>query len=314
METSIVVPIGLNAPASAAAMEPHTSAPSRIATTAPNPTRTADAELARLRKRVRELAAELVGAQEAARRHLARELHDGVGAELTATRFALAGVDTWLPADAPPQCAAALAVANRSLDAACAATRQTVAGLHAPSLEAGIVATLAQWTGGFATRTGLRTSFVCTADVRLTRLPADATLAVFRVAQEALNNTARHARASCANVRIETNRRHLTLAISDDGIGLPRDARRRYGEAQGHFGVAGMRARCEAFGGALRLCNAREAAAGKARGTTVRARFAWDALLALTPPVTPHMAPHGPQASHAAPHAAARRSGAGRRS
>ena len=43
---------------------------------------------------------------------LARELHDGVGAELTATRFALAGVETWLPADAPPQCAAALKVAR----------------------------------------------------------------------------------------------------------------------------------------------------------------------------------------------------------
>jgi len=61
----------------------------------------AGCELARLRARVRELAGELVHAQEAARRHLARELHDGVGAELTATRFALASVDTWLPADAP---------------------------------------------------------------------------------------------------------------------------------------------------------------------------------------------------------------------
>ncbi|MFP3520560.1 histidine kinase, partial [Pseudomonas sp. SIMBA_077] len=81
----------------------------------------------------------LVRAQEAACRHVARELHDGVGAELTATRFALAGVETWLPADAPAQCSAALAVANRSLDAVCAATRQAVAELHAPALEAGIV-------------------------------------------------------------------------------------------------------------------------------------------------------------------------------
>ncbi len=160
---------------------------------------------------MRELSAELVQAQEAACRHVARELHDGVGAELTATRFALAGVETWLPADAPPQCAAALAVANRSLDAVCAASRQAVAELHAPSLEAGIVGALAQWTGDFAARTNLRTSFVCAADVRLTRLPADAALAVFRVAQEALNNIAKHARAESADVRIETGRRHLTL-------------------------------------------------------------------------------------------------------
>jgi signal transduction histidine kinase len=196
----------------------------------------AERELARLRSRVRELSAELVRAQEAACRHVARELHDGVGAELTATRFALAGVETWLPADAPAQCSAALAVANRSLDAVCAATRQAVAELHAPALEAGIVGALAQWTGDFAARTQLRTSFVCAADVRLTRLSADAALAVFRVAQEALNNIAKHARAESADVRIETSRRHLTLIVSDDGVGVSRHAHRR----NGHFGLSGM--------------------------------------------------------------------------
>ncbi|CAE6780032.1 sensor histidine kinase [Paraburkholderia haematera] len=244
------------------------------------PQSAAERELALLRARVRELSAELVQAQEAACRHVARELHDGVGAELTATRFALAGIETWLPADAPPQCAAALAVANRSLDAACAASRQAVAELHAPSLEAGIAGALAQWTRDFAARTNLRTSFVCAADARLTRLPADATLAVFRVAQEALNNTARHARAESADVRIETGRRHLTLIISDDGIGLARNARSR----RGHFGLSGMQARCAAFDGTLRVSARRvgscSADGDASRGTLVHARFAWDAMLA----------------------------------
>lgn len=252
----------------------------------------ADRELARLRARVRELSAELVQAQEAACRHVARELHDGVGAELTATRFALASVETWLPADVPPQCAAALAVANRSLDAVCEASRQAVAELHAPSLEAGIVGALAHWTGDFAARTQLRTSFVCAADVRLTRLRADATLAVFRVAQEALNNIAKHARAESADVRIETSRRHLTLIISDDGVGVMRNARSRLG----HFGLSGMQARCAAFDGTLRV-SARRAGSergennenGKAaRGTLVRARFAWDALLTHAPRAARH--------------------------
>ncbi|TDY24953.1 histidine kinase [Paraburkholderia sp. BL6665CI2N2] len=252
----------------------------------------ADRELARLRARVRELSAELVQAQEAACRHVARELHDGVGAELTATRFALAGVETWLPADAPPQCAAALAVANRSLDAVCEASRQAVAELHAPSLEAGIVGALAHWTGDFAARTQLRTSFVCAADVRLTRLPADAALAVFRVAQEALNNIAKHARAESADVRIETSRRHLTLLISDDGVGVTRNTRSR----PGHFGLSGMQARCAAFDGTLRLSTRRAASErgennenGKAsRGTLVRARFAWDAMLEHAPRAARH--------------------------
>jgi signal transduction histidine kinase len=280
MDTSTVVP--LNAQLSPSAARDGFDSPSAAA----------ERELAQLRARVRELSAELAQAQENACRHVARELHDGVGAELTAARFALAGVETWLPADAPPQCAAALAVANRSLDAVCAASRQAVAELHAPSLDAGIVGALAHWTSDFADRTQLRTSFVCAADARLTRLPPDAALAVFRVAQEALNNIVKHARAESADVRIETSRRHLTLLVSDDGIGLTRNARQRRGQAgpAGHFGLSGMQARCAAFDGTLRVgarrSGARRAGSSRAaggnapRGTLVQARFAWDAMLA----------------------------------
>jgi len=259
MDTSIVVPITAHASASTASEESG-----------------AEREIARLRARVRELSTELIHAQEASCHRVARELHDSVGAELTATRFALAGVDTWLPADAPPQCAAALQVTGRSLDTVCEAVRHAVAELHSPALEAGIVSALSQWTADFSARTQLRTSFVCAADVRLTRLPTDAALAIFRVAQEALNNIAKHAQASAADVRIEASRRHLTLVISDDGVGLPPRARTR----QGHFGLAGMRARCAAFDGNVQIGTRRDSDTTQARGTTVRARFAWDAMLA----------------------------------
>lgn len=253
-------------------------------------------EIERLRARVRELSADLLDAQERVRRHVARELHDGVGAELTATRFALAGIETWLPADAPPQCAAALAVANRSLDAVCAASREAVAQLHAPSFETGVTGALKNWIRDFATRTGLRAALTCADDARLARLPADAALAVFRVVQEALNNVAKHARATCADVRIETDARHLRLFVSDDGIGLPRGARERGGQQKpgGHFGLAGMQARCAAFNGTLRV-SVKRASAGRGensgnssnsaiapRGTVIQARFAWPALLAAT--------------------------------
>ena len=259
MDTSTVVPITAHVPPLMAREES-----------------SAEREIASLRARVRELSAELIHAQEAACQRVARELHDSVGAELTATRFALAGIETWLPADAPPQCVAALKVAGRSLDTVCEAAHQAVAELHAPALDAGIVNALSQWAGDFSVRTQLRTSFVCAADVRLTRLPADAALAIFRVAQEALNNIAKHARASAADVRIEASRRHLTLVVSDDGVGLAPRARTR----QGHFGLAGMRARCAAFDGSVRISTRRSERATQARGTTVRARFAWNAMLA----------------------------------
>jgi len=246
----------------------------------------AERELARLRARIRELAGELIHAEEAARRHLARELHDGVGAELTATRFALASVDTWLPADAPEPCTHALAMANRSLDAVCDATQYAVAELHGPQLDAGIVGALSQWVGEFARRTGLRTSVVCEADVRLTCLSTDAALAVFRVAQEALNNAAKHAQASGADVRLEASRRYLTLVVSDDGTGVPKTRPRRTGQ-RGGFGIAGMRARCESFDGKLRISGSMSGRNNKSkhpRGTLVSARFAWNAMLTPAAP------------------------------
>jgi signal transduction histidine kinase len=299
MDTSIVIPINANTPPPGARDALGIAAPDlssdvssrAVSLTAPLYQPNDDAplaagrELARLRARVRELAGELAHAQEAARRHLARELHDGVGAELTATRFALASVDTWLPADAPAQCAAALDVANRSLDAVCEATRRAVAELHGPQLDAGIVGALSQWVEDFAGRAGLRTSLICAADVRLTCLSADAALAVFRVAQEALNNVAKHAQASGADVRLETSRRYLTLIIVDDGSGLPSRRRQRPGH-RGCFGIAGMRARCETFDGKLRVAGGGAGHSGKskhARGTTVSARFAWDAMLTAVP-------------------------------
>jgi len=318
MDTSIAVPF--NAPQAPSAERDGFDAQS-LATAR---------ELERLRARVRELSAELVQAQESVRRHVARELHDGAGAELTATRFALANLETWLPADAPPQCAQALAVANRSLDAVCAANRDAVAQLHPPSFELGIADAIRRWTDAFASRTGLRTTFTGADDARLARLPADAALAVFRVAQEALNNVAKHARATSADVRIEAGAHYLTLLVSDDGIGLARDGgskkqrgpgsqtgragQSKPGNQSGHFGLAGMQARCAAFDGTLRISAARNADAGSnlspaagndeanvrtggaragaganhtagrriRRGTLVEACFAWDTLVAPT--------------------------------
>ena len=253
-------------------------------------------DLVSLKKRLRELASELVLACEAAREHLARELHDGVGPELTAARFALAGVQPSVAAKRDVSASEAFAIAQRSLDAACEASHRIVSDLHAPHFDGGIVGALAHWTHAFTERTGLRTSVVCAADVRLTQLPQGAALAVFRVAQEALSNVAKHALASCADVRIQTDARYLTLIVSDDGRGIRRGRRSNRTRTVG-FGLAGMRARCEAFDGTLRIVTRRTSASGAVEGaasaspqragvgvgggpgTTVRARFSWDAVL-----------------------------------
>jgi two-component system, NarL family, sensor histidine kinase UhpB len=233
----------------------------------------APGQITALQRQIAMAQAARIDADETARQHLARELHDSVGAELAATHFALARVHALLPADASSQCAEALALVAQSLNAAVEAVRHVLDGLSAPHLDAGLVPVLADWARGFGARTGLVTSFVCAADVRLARLSADAVLAVFRVAQEALANVARHARAAHADVRLDCAPRHLILTVTDDGIGLPRGRARANGR-RSHYGLAGMRERCAAFGGTLRA-----GGRGAQAGTAVRARFAWDALL-----------------------------------
>jgi two-component system sensor histidine kinase UhpB len=249
-------------------------------------------------RRLRELAAQVAQTREDIKRHVARELHDSLGAELTAARFALANVQHALAAGADASAAAApLALAQQALDAACEAGRRLINELHAPNVEGGIVAALAQWTRAFAQRTGLETSFVCAADVRLTQLPPNAALAVMRVAQEALNNVAKHAKASRADVRIRTDAKRLTLVVEDDGCGMPPRARRAGAPSSAGergFGLPGMRARCEAFGGVLRIASrlrgespiapwhgtwpATDAAPNTQSGTTVCAHFRWAAM------------------------------------
>jgi two-component system, NarL family, sensor histidine kinase UhpB len=246
-------------------------------------------ELDRLKMRVRELAGALIVASEAARIQLARELHDSVGPELTAARFALASMQCTVSSSEASPNGAAMALTQQALDAASQAARRIVAELHGPRLDGGIVHALSQWTFAFAERTRLRASLVCAADVRLTQLPHDAALAVFRVAQEALANVARHAGAVCADVRIESDAHHLILVVADDGCGISRRPRKKRDAPTTGFGLDGMRARCEAFDGSLRIRARRasskletgQAAAAQASGTTVRARFAWDALLGL---------------------------------
>ncbi|UEP48062.1 quorum system sensor histidine kinase RqpS [Burkholderia ambifaria] len=261
MDTSLNAPPGAHAPFPSRPLVHSRIAAAPVAEALPK----RDASAARIAT----LSSQLMAADEAARRHLAGELHDGLGAELTAARFALANVQTWLPADAPEGCLRALELAQQALDAATDANRRLIDERDTPALDGGLVGALSTWVDSHAARTGLRTSFVCAADARLTQLAGASALAIFRVAQEALSNVAKHARAASVDVRIDTDGSHLSLIVTDDGTGFSR--RRRVG-----YGLAGMRARCEAFGGSFDT-----SAPESGRGTRVTARFAWNSLFAV---------------------------------
>ncbi|WP_250514344.1 ATP-binding protein [Caballeronia sp. INDeC2] len=226
-----------------------------------------DRQIQRLTARVQELAALLASTEERARQALAQDLHDETGAALTVANLALARVEHRLPADAPAALGDALHQARAALAEVCETSHRIVEGLQTPAFDANFAATLAEWIASFGARTAISVDFSCPDDARLDRMSHDMSLALFRVMQEALGNVARHAQAARASVSVSLDSQGVTLAVTDDGVGISAAARRK----SGRFGLSGMRARCEALGGSLRV------AAAKPVGACVRARLPWTA-------------------------------------
>ncbi|SAK40328.1 sensor kinase protein [Caballeronia fortuita] len=226
-----------------------------------------DRQIQRLTARVQELAALLAATEERARRALAQDLHDETGAALTVVNLALARAEHWIPADAPAALGDALHQARAALADVCETSHRIVEGLQTPAFDAGFAAALAEWIASFGTRSAIAVDFSCSTDARLDRMSHDMSLALFRVMQEALGNVARHAQAAHARVSVSTDAQGVLLLVEDDGVGIGAAARRK----SGRFGLSGMRARCEALGGNVRV------AAAKPAGTNVRARLPWAA-------------------------------------
>ncbi|SAK73475.1 sensor histidine kinase [Caballeronia ptereochthonis] len=226
-----------------------------------------DRQIQRLTARVQELAALLAATEERARQALAQDLHDETGAALTVANLALARAEHWLPADAPAALGDALRQAREALADVSETSHRIVEGLQMPTFDAGFASVLDGWIERFRARTAISVDFSCPADARLERLSHDMSLALFRVTQEALGNVARHAGAARASVKVDVDRNDVTLTVEDDGVGISAAVRRK----GGRFGLSGMRARCEALGGSLRVV------AAKPAGTSVRARLPWTA-------------------------------------
>ncbi|OJZ18127.1 MAG: sensor protein [Thiobacillus sp. 65-29] len=217
----------------------------------------AEAEINQSRAQLRAMAAHIETAKEQERLRLAREVHDDLGGNLTAIKIALAGLTRRLPRE-DGALAERIAYLENLIDQTFDAAHRIAANLRPATLELGIVAALRQQCEQFTRHTGIDCRFV-------TRgapppLDADAAIAVYRIAQEALTNVAKHARASQVRMRLAWRNGHLVLTIADDGRGY---APARSTRAASGFGVLGMSERAAAFGGHL------EIEAAEPRGTRV---------------------------------------------
>jgi signal transduction histidine kinase len=205
----------------------------------------------------------LAAAQEE-RNRLARELHDSIKQQVFAIQAAAATAETRLGTDRDGA-RDALSMVRASSREAMAELEAVTDQLRAAPLEnAGLVEALRKQAEALGFRTGAHV------DVTIGRLPPNASLgpgtqqAIFRVAQEALANVARHARAARVKVSLEFTADELVLRVVDDGVGF--DASRGVGGS----GINNMRSRAAELGGSVDIT---AAASG---GTSVR----------LTVPVT----------------------------
>lgn len=190
----------------------------------------------------------LLDAREDERSHLARELHDELGALLTAAKLDAARLGSQLGGHMP-EARERLARLVRTLDLGIALKRRIVEDLRPSALaQLGLVATLEILVGEFAGRAGLAVG----SDLAPVTLDAEGELVVYRLVQEATTNIARHARAHRVSLVLREvpgdGGREVLLRIGDDGIGF--DAGRPTFSAHG---LAGMRWRVQSRGGRMRV-------------------------------------------------------------
>jgi PAS domain S-box-containing protein len=184
-------------------------------------------------------------------KRIARELHDDLGQRIAALKMALSQHETEL-ANALPESARgeleAIAQIGAQIDALAVAVRHIAADLRPAVLDdLGLQAALEWLAQDFESRYGV--SVQCELDISEPDLGEFASTALFRVAQEALTNAARHAQAHHVTIELENDAEHCRLRVSDDGVGFdPRSATR-----PDAFGLIGMRERVLQLGGSLTI-------------------------------------------------------------
>lgn len=202
-------------------------------------------------KMLSELLHQVVGAQEAERQRIARELHDVTGQSLTAITLGLRGVEKML-ADEKPGLTKQIKELKLFGTNALSELRQFIANLRPPQLDdLGLVAALQWYIQAFEERHAIQVKFVVRGEQ--IRLPSEYETVLFRIAQEALINIAKHAKATQAAVRLELAPAQICVVIRDNGCGFnPEDVLGGEVTYSG-WGLLGIRERTLLLGGQVEI-------------------------------------------------------------
>ena len=195
---------------------------------------------------VRALAASLLRAQEEERRRVSRDLHDQICQQLASLAIDIGG----LAADSPPQTDAQnrLKALQARVVKASEEARHLAYQLHPSVLDdLGLIAALRALSKDFSQHEGLGVEFL--SDVPPGPLPREIASCLYRVAQESLNNVAKHASAKQVTVKLASEKGSVSLAIQDDGVGFDPLAVK----GRGGLGLIGMEERARLVNGKLSI-------------------------------------------------------------
>lgn len=210
------------------------------------------AELAEANQRLRQLSVQIINAQEAERKRISQELHDEMGQALTAITYNLEMSLRDLPPDFCP------AVGDRIAEAH-SLTMRTLEQVRLLSLDLrpamlddlGLVPALRSYAGRYTRRTGIEIAFEAIGLEE--QLSAEMETALYRIAQEALTNVARHAQARSVRLHLERKASTVVVSIQDDGCGFDVAKTRESSPLGSGVGLIGIEERVHVLGGNLSI-------------------------------------------------------------
>ena len=208
-------------------------------------------QLELLNLELRRLSHSLMTAQDEERRRIARELHDGLGQDLTAAKMMLGSLVQPNQHTIERRDNRTVTEVLSMMDSAIDQVRTLSHLLHPPLLdEMGLLSALRWYTDGFAKRSGVVT--ILDAPQEFPRLEPELEMAVFKIVQESLTNVFRHAEAKQAIVKLQERAGSVTVSIVDNGKGIGNGSHELHPNSYG-IGVMGIKQRVEEFKGRVVL-------------------------------------------------------------
>jgi signal transduction histidine kinase len=206
-------------------------------------------------EQLRALAVRLTSAREEEAKRIARELHDELGSALTTLNWEMESIHKFCSEAGNhldlPTLLEMIAGVTRKVETAVDTLRQISSELLPPVLdEFGLLAALEWYGEQMASRTGIAINVQ--GDELEPRLSPQAEISLFRIAQEALNNVVKHARATEVRITLEEEKGTVRLVISDNGVGFDTSRIAAAGRRRG-IGILNMSERAQSVGGLCRV-------------------------------------------------------------